>query len=81
MMSWDDALNEIERHKEYVVEAQRERLARQASGRNSSFARAYQHWLARLGARMVFLGGRLQARYDCAASALPQEGRVGSCAG
>ncbi len=81
MLNWYDTLNETERHKEFIVEAQKERLARQVSRRNSSFARAYEHWLASLGARMVAWGGRLQARYDSAYSALPQEGRVDPCAG
>ncbi len=76
MMNLAEALSEVERRQEYVVEAQKERLANQATGRNSSFARAYERWLASLGARMVTWGGRLQARYDRAASTLPQDGRV-----
>jgi hypothetical protein len=65
-----------ERHKDTMVWIEKRRLIRLAQGPRSSLVQHYQRWLARLGARMIRWGNRLQARYAdtlVAASALQQE--------
>ncbi len=74
-MTWFDILAEQERRRAYVAEAEKERLIRQILSQNAPRAKRYQRWLARLGARLVTWGYRLQARYDrsVAVPALGQE--------
>ena len=65
-----------ERHKDTMAWVEKGRLIRLAQGPRQSLVRRYQRWLARLGARMIRWGNRLQARYAdtlIAASALQQE--------
>ena len=65
-----------ERHRDTIAWVEKEHLIRLAQGPQQSLARGYQCWLARLGARMIRWGNRLQARYAdtlIAASVLQQE--------
>ena len=76
MLTYYDALLEMDRHKDILIAAQRERLAKQALGHDSLPTKAYQRWLTRLGAHLIAWGSRLQARYGQSldmASALQQE--------
>ena len=63
MITWYDYLIEAERHKDFIAEAEKERLIQQAVKHGSSPTKGYQRWLVRLGAQLVSWGGHLQARY------------------
>jgi hypothetical protein len=63
MITFYDYLVEAERRRHEIVEAEKERLARQVSKPGWWMPSPWQRWLLRLGGRLVVWGSRLQARY------------------
>lgn len=74
MITFYDYLVEVERRREQIVQAEKERLARQVSTDDARRIKPFQRWLFHFIARLVVWGSRLQARYAHAfdvAGALP----------
>ena len=63
MTTFYDYLLEAERRRDDIVQAERERLAREVSKPGWRVSRLWQRWLVRLGERLVAWGCGLQARY------------------
>jgi hypothetical protein len=76
MITFYDYLVEVERRREQIVQAEKERLARQVSMNDGRRTKPLQRWLFHFGARLVVWGSRLQTRYAHAfdvTGALPAE--------
>lgn len=79
MTTFYDYLCEVERYREYIVEAEMERRLQLVTGHGESRASVYRGWLAQLGAQLVVWGNRLQTRYGESrdvSRAVPQDGPV-----
>jgi hypothetical protein len=63
MTTFYDYVVEAASRRDDIVEAEKERLARQVSKPGRWMPGLWQRWLVRLGERLVVWGCRLQARY------------------
>ena len=64
MMFWIDYRNVKMRHEEFLRQAEKRRLARQALSARRANSRPSSRILSKLGQRLIAWGSRLQERYS-----------------